>query len=371
MKKTVLINILALVVVVSVALPMIGSTMATWSDSETSMGNTITTGSLDLLVAHCDENWQEPGPFCDDQPWGIGVDPCFYIPDIMLETPYHCYLLLWNAGFIDGVAYLHIKNVADNGLAGDTDIEIWFDRDGRPETPLELIETGTIADLACRQIELGLLTGDEKNIVHRLELVIVSDSASNCSSLSFNIVFELVQAELCGPRYAWADTECSPNALNMCVELGGTPGFWNGPGALKHYGKEDIVQWFKTIVRTSDWFEDDLVNGLSDEAVYSNMEDILKRVGAAGYIGMLNQFRAQYLATRLNTMPDPPRLQPGTIHEIGDIIGAEGYLGSASMTLKDIIDAIEGKAVLPIDDEPPSRDELEIMKNVCDKLNNP
>ena len=371
MKKTVLINILALVVVVSVALPMIGSTMATWSDSETSLGNTITTGSLDLLVAHCDENWQEPGPFCDDQPWGIGVDPCFYIPDIMLDEPYHCYLLLWNAGFIDGVAYLHIKNVEGEQLASNTDIEIYFDRDGKPETPLEQIATGTIADLACRQIELGLLTGDEANTIYQLELVIVSASGSNDASLSFDIVFELVQAELIGPRYAWADTECSPNALNMLVELGGTPGFWNGPGALKHYSKAQIASWFRTIVWTSDWFEDDLVNGLSDEAVYNNMADILKRVGAAGYIGMLNQFRAQYLATRLNAKPDPPRLQLGTVHEIGDIIGAEAYLGSASMTLEDIIDAIEGKAVWPIDDEPPSREELGIMKDICDKLNNP
>lgn len=358
-------------VVVGVALPMIGSTMATWSDSETSMGNTITTGSLDLLVAHCDANWEEPGPFCDDMPWGIGVDPCFYIQDIMLDTPYHRYLLLWNAGFIDGVAYLHMKNVEGEQLAENTTIEIYFDRDGQPETPLELIETGTIAELACNQIELGLLPGDEANTIHRLELVILSTSAGNGDSLSFDIVFELVQLEMTGPRCAWADTECSPNALNMFVELGGTPGFWSGPGALKHYGKEDIVQWFKAIVRTSDWFEDELINGLTDDAVYDNMVSILNRVGAAGYSGMMNQFRAQYLATLLNTMPDPPRLQLGTIHEIGDILGAEAYLGDASMTLEDIIDAIEDKAEGLLYEEPPTRDDTEIIKNVCDGLNNP
>ena len=368
--KTILINILALVVVVSIALPMIGSTMATWSDSETMEGNTIITGGLDLLVAHCDENWQEPGPFCDDMPWGVGVDPCFLIPDIVLDKPYHCYLLLWNAGFIDGVAYLHIKNVSDDGLASNTTIEIYFDRDGNPGTPPELIEMGTIADLACRQIELGLLPGDEANTICQLELVIESSSGSNGASLGFDFVFELVQLELIGERYAWADTECSPNALNMLVELGGTPGFWSSPGAVNCYGKDDLVSWFKTIVWASDWFEDDLTVGTNEE-VYDNMVSILDRVGASGYTGMVNQFRAQYLATRLNTMPDPPRLQLGTLHEIGDIIGAEAYLGDASLTLAEIIAAIEGKAAGGIFTEPPSRDEMEIMKDVCDKLNNP
>ncbi len=368
--KTVLINVLALVVIGSLALPMIGSTMATWSDSEISMDNEIVTGSLDLLVAHCGENWETPGPFNEDLPWGVGVDPCFNIPEIVLNQPYSCYLLLWNAGFIDGVAYLHIKNLVDNGLANTAVMEIWFDRDGKPETPLELIETGIIADLACRQIELGLLTSKEKGAIHQLKLEIVSPRAPADASLSFVIVFELVQAELYGPRYAWADTECSPNALNMLIELGGTPGFWSSPGAVKNYDKEDIVSWFKTIVWASDWFEDDLAIGNVDE-VYDKMVSILDRVGAAGYTGMVNQFRAQYLATRLNTKPDPPRLQLGTVHEIGDILGAEAYLGGASLTLEDIIAAIEGKASGPIFEVLPERDQMEIMKNVCDKLNNP
>lgn len=368
--KTILINVLALVVIGSLALPMIGSTMATWSDSETSMNNRITTGSLDLLVAHCDQNWETPGPFCDDLPWGVGVDPCFYIPDIVFNEPYPCYLLLWNAGFIDGIAYLHIKNVVDNGLADNTVIEIWFDRDGKPETPPEQIACDTIANLECTEIELGLLTGNENGSIHQLKLEIVSSTAPAGASLSFLIVFELVQAEPCGPRYAWADTECSPNAINMLIELGGSPGFWNGPGALDNYDKEDIVRWFKDIVWASDWFEDSLANGTDDE-VYTTMVNILKRAGAASYTGMVNQFRAQYLATRLNTMPDPPRLQLGTVHEISDIIGAEDYLGGASLTLAEIIAAIEGKASGPIFEKPPERNEVEIMKTVCDKLNNP
>jgi len=69
--KTILVNILAILVIVGLALPMVGGTLATWSDSETSYGNYIETGSLDLLVARCDEDWQNCGLFNDDTPWGV------------------------------------------------------------------------------------------------------------------------------------------------------------------------------------------------------------------------------------------------------------------------------------------------------------
>lgn len=367
--KTVLLNILALMVVISVALPLVGGTMATWSDSETMEGNYIETGSLDLLVATCEADWENPGPSNDDTPWGIGLDPCFYIPEIEVDETYPCYLLLWNAGCIDGVAYLHIKNVPeDNPLAASTTMDIYYDDDADPDTPVELVQSGTIADLDCDEIELGLLETDQQRQL-MLELTITGPIPAN-SSLSFDIIFELVQLELLGPRYAWADSECSPNALNMLLELGGTPGFWSSPGAVKQYGKSDIVSWFKSIVLASAWYEDDLATGTDDE-VYNKMVSILKKVGAAEYAGMVNQFRAQYLATRLNTMPDPPRLQLGTTHDISGITDAETYFGYATGTLAQIITFIEGEAVGPIFTEPPSRPNMKIMKNVCDLLNNP
>ena len=366
--KTVLLNILALLVVLAVGLPMIGGIMATWSDSETMMGNYIKTGSLDLMVATCDADWENPGTLNDDTPWGIGVDPCFYIPEIELDKSYPCYLLLWNAGCIDGVAYLHIKGVPeDNPLAASTTLEIWYDDDADPLTPMALVASAPIAELDCVEVELGLLATDQQR---QLMLELITAPTLPDDSLSFDIVFELVQLELLGPRYAWADSECSPNALNMLIELGGTPGFWSSPAPVSQYGKSDIVSWFKTIVAASAWYENDLATGSVDE-VYYKMVGILKSGGASGYNGMVKKFRAQYLATRLNTMTDPPRLQLGTIHDISGISGAKDYFGYESGTLSNIIATIESKASGPIFDEPPSKDQMEIMKNVCDKLNNP
>lgn len=342
--------------------------MATWSDSETMEGNYIETGSLDLLVAKCDADWENPGTLNDDTPWGIGLDPCFYIPEIELDETYPCHLVLWNAGCIDGVAYLHIKNVPENNkLASNTTMEIWYDHDADPETPVVLMESDTITNLDCVEIELGLLETDQQR---QLMLELITAPTPPNGSLSFDIIFELVQLELLGPTYAWADSECSPNALNMLIELGGTPGFWSSPGAVKLYGKSDIVSWFKTIVAASAWYENDLATGTNDE-VYDKMVGILKSGGASGYNGMVNQFRAQYLATRLNTMTDPPRLQLGTTHDISDIDGAKDYFGYATRTLAQIITFIEGEAAGGIFTDPPSKDQMEIMKNVCDKLNNP
>lgn len=366
--KTILVSILALVVVLAVGIPLIGGTFATWSDSETSMDNYIETGSLDLMVAKCDADWQNPGTFNDDTPWGLGLDPCFSIPEVELDRTYPCYLLLWNAGCIDGVAYLHITGVPeDNSLALSTTMQIWYDHDADPETPVELVATGLLADLDCKEIELGLMETDQ---LRQLKLELITAPTPPEGSLSFSIYFELIQLELLGPTYAWADTEHSPNALNMLLELGGSPGFWRSPGALNLYDKDKIVGWFTTIVGSSKWFADVTLTGDVDDD-YATMQGILSNSGASKYKGMVRQFRAQYLATRLNTMPDLPRLQVGTIHDISDIEGAEAYFGYDTRTLAEIIAFIEDEAVGGIFAEPPSKDEIEILKTVCDLLNNP
>jgi len=366
--KIILVNILALVLIFAIGLPMIGDTMATWSDSETMEGNYLETGSLDLLVAQCDEDWQNIGAFTDDSPWGVGLDPCFYVTEVELGKVYPCYLLLWNAGLIDGVAYFHIKGVPeDNLLAAATVMQIWYDDDADPDTPVVLMASGTLADLDCQEIELGLLEADQ---YRQLMLELITGPVSPEVSLSFDIFFELVQREILGPTRAWADSEYSPNALNILLECGGSPGFWRNKAAVDQYGKSEIVSWFKAIVSASAWFEDDLVSG-DDEKVYRKMLSLLNGSCAAGYRGMVEQFRAQYLATRLNTMPDPPRLQLDTIHDISNISNAESYFGYGSGTLAQIIATIESKAEGGIFAEPPSRGEMRIMKDLCDKFNNP
>jgi predicted ribosomally synthesized peptide with SipW-like signal peptide len=198
--KTTLLITLALVVVVSVAVSLAGGTFATWSDSETSHGNRIKTGSLDLLVAKCDADWQNPGAFKDDLPYGVGIDPCF--DTSLAPGTYTCYSLLWNAGCIDAEAYLHIKNVPDsNGLAGNTTMSIWYDHDGNPDTSLLLVASDTIADLDCHEIMLGGLPAEA---IRQLKLEVEYVGPCPARDLSFDIVFELVGG-------GFADSEISQN----------------------------------------------------------------------------------------------------------------------------------------------------------------
>ena len=203
--------VVALVAVASLVLAGVGGTFATWSDSETSEGNYIETGSVDLMVAKCDADWQSPGPFKDDTPYGVGLDPCF--DTSLAPGTYTCYSLLWNAGCVDADAYLQIKVSDGNGLAGNTSMRIWYDGDGDPDTPPELVAAGTIADLDCHEIGLGPLPA---GAVRPLKLEVEYVGPCPTRSLSFDIVFELVGEDalvesLGFKTYGFADSEISQN----------------------------------------------------------------------------------------------------------------------------------------------------------------
>jgi predicted ribosomally synthesized peptide with SipW-like signal peptide len=193
----------ALVVVGSLVLAGVGGTFATWSDSETSYNNVIDTGSVDLLVARCDTDWQNPGVFKDDTPYGGGLDPCFNA-SLVPDATYTCYSLLWNAGYIDADAYLHVNNVSGgNALSSDTTMSISYDGDGDPTTPPEEVASGTIANLDCREIELGPLPA---GAVRQLKLDVDYGGPCPSSSLSFDIVFQLA-----GAGFGFGDSEISQN----------------------------------------------------------------------------------------------------------------------------------------------------------------
>jgi predicted ribosomally synthesized peptide with SipW-like signal peptide len=95
--------ILSLVVVAALIAGAVGGTLATWSDSETSHGNIVETGSVDLKVNGA-----------DDLPWGTGVPQKV---NITCVTPCHWYgpfeVELWNAGQCreNSSIYMHLKNV--------------------------------------------------------------------------------------------------------------------------------------------------------------------------------------------------------------------------------------------------------------------
>jgi predicted ribosomally synthesized peptide with SipW-like signal peptide len=200
----------------SLVLAGMGGTLATWSDSETSQGNYIETGSVDLMVARCDTDWADPGAFKDDQPWGVGLDPCFDAA-LLPGRNYTCYSLLWNAGCVDAKAYLHIKTASDsNGLSSYAFVSIWYDDDGQPDTPLLLVASNTIANLNCHEFKLGDLPG---GAVRQVKLQVEYGGPCPTHDLDFDIAFELTGnmalESMSFKTVGFADSETSENHFSV------------------------------------------------------------------------------------------------------------------------------------------------------------
>lgn len=95
--------ILAVVVIAALSIAGAGGVFATWSDSETSMGNIIRTGSVDLKVNGA-----------DDAPWGAGVPSKVDIECMIPARWYGPYEVeLWHAGqcTVNSSAYIHFKDM--------------------------------------------------------------------------------------------------------------------------------------------------------------------------------------------------------------------------------------------------------------------
>jgi len=95
--------ILAVVVIAALSIAGAGGVFATWSDSETSMGNIIETGSVDLKVNGA-----------DDAPWGAGVPSKVDIECMIPSKWYGPYEVeLWHAGqcTVNSSAYIHFKDM--------------------------------------------------------------------------------------------------------------------------------------------------------------------------------------------------------------------------------------------------------------------
>ena len=216
MVRTTKLLLISLVLVGSLLLGGMGGTLATWSDSETSEGNYIETGSVDLLVAKCDTDWANPGAFKDDGPYGVGLDPCFDT-SLVPGGHYTCYSLLWNAGCVDAKAYLHTKTVSDgDALSSYTIMSIWYDDDGQPDTPVVLVASDTIANLDCHEIKLG---GLPAQAVRQLKLEVEYVGPCPTHDLGFDTIFELTGnmplESMSFKTFGFADSETSQNYFSM------------------------------------------------------------------------------------------------------------------------------------------------------------
>jgi len=164
---------LVAVVICALAIAGIGGTFATWSDSETSMDNIITTGSVDLKV-----NGE------DDAPWGNGV-PTKVSVDCMIPCkwygPYE--VELWNAGICDTAshAYIHFKDICcsnappkldENGET--TGYPDPVSGDLKPEPEL-VAEYGGKVD--CRTVDGVGVLGDTCTMKSAVEVKVTNDEA--------------------------------------------------------------------------------------------------------------------------------------------------------------------------------------------------
>ncbi len=230
---------LSVVVMLALTLSVVGGTFAGWTDTEESE-NYIATGSIDLKVSP-----EEPVDFQDDKPWGSGLEDFFYITDLGEDETHTRYLLLWNAGNNDGIADLHLKIDDDpEGVAGDTDVTIWYDTDGNGVIDLddEEVASGTMESLACDDIPLGdLLANEERPLQIQLE----TDWEPAIATLTFNMMFSLLTE-----NPGFSDTEENFNLLQKAGE-GLTPGFWQGAiGAGDGSGNG---QWLWNEENDPDW----------------------------------------------------------------------------------------------------------------------
>ena len=170
-----------------------------------------------------------------------------------------------------------------------------------------------------------------------------------------------------GVGYAyWSDTLTIEGTVTTGTwDKGGTIGFWKNWDSHNTYSEEEIEGWLGKV---------DTASGGPDSGWLgpTNMTDMVSWLTWGeenSASNMTNKFLGHYLATVLNAESD--RLHRNFTHDV-TTKDPGNYLNLTnveSSTLSEIIAAIESKYVPPAT-EPPTNKQFEIMKNICDALNN-
>jgi len=145
-------------------------------------------------------------------------------------------------------------------------------------------------------------------------------------------------------------------------EVGGSPGFWKNWDSHNTYTETEIWGFLAAVDASSLW-----LGGIKD---ISQMQAVLTPVVLTPAVPtpgedttMEAKFLRHYLATRLNV--EAGQLYPELFHLFSSYDPAN-YLGLGGQgTLEEIIGAIEGKYGTS-----PTEGQFEIMKDICDALNN-
>jgi hypothetical protein len=133
----------------------------------------------------------------------------------------------------------------------------------------------------------------------------------------------------------------------------GTIGFWKNCCKHKTFSCQEIEEWLAVIDETSLWLGPTTIEGMK-----SIFDSASRRDHEAKFLG-------HYLATRLNA--ESGVLDTTATHNV-TIYDPDNYLGLTDpnfATLAEIILAIESKFGTAL-----TKEQFEIMKNICDGLNN-
>ncbi len=157
-----------------------------------------------------------------------------------------------------------------------------------------------------------------------------------------------------------------------------TTGTWEEPGDPDDPGDPKGQGWWRQWDRPDRFTQDDMAELLSSiESCWVGgvtVEDIDEVLSGAQGGTMEERFLGHYLVTRLNLAAG--KLNPDYVFDLSSVdsnsaedpveyLGFDdGYMGSPHIPVKEIVEAIEAKC-----NTSPDKDGFEIMKDICEALN--
>jgi predicted ribosomally synthesized peptide with SipW-like signal peptide len=241
--------VLSLVMVAALVAAGVGGTLATWSDSETSEGNTITTGSVDLKVNGF-----------DDLPWGEGVPPKVTL-DCMIPCKWYgpFEVELWNAGQCEfpSKAFIHVKNLVcsnalpkvdkDGNTTGYPDPSEGqpYSGDLKPEPELVAEYWGKVN---CHDVKGIGVTGDDCSMGSSVEMVITTTTVNPKTNDFADVLINPDGVELrnllgkweCEEIYLFDLMPCEPRVIYLWFHLKQLNEEWYG----KDYIDDPMIDFF-------------------------------------------------------------------------------------------------------------------------------
>ena len=210
---------LSVVIISALVISGLGGTLATWSDAETSIDNTISTGSVDLLV------WDEDNKaYADDLPWGTGVGAKVNIVDMIPCSwygPYPVTLKEFGQHPDPLPAWIHIKklvcgNVLPKEGSGYADPSTGesYSGDMKPEPELVAEYGGKVN---CVTVPGIGVSGDDCSMGTGVTMNINSDPSGPTAGRVYYT--DLLGKYVCNEKYLFDLTPCTSQTIYLWFKL--------------------------------------------------------------------------------------------------------------------------------------------------------